>query len=187
MLPSRATSRFHGFTIVELLIVIVVIGILVSIVTVNWTGAQARSRDAKRLSDAKAIEAALESYRSENNGYPAASTATQLAGASTGGWETSGAAQPGTFMSALKPYGLTSGVPLDPTNNTLNNVGKIYRYKTYAAGTNGCNASSGDYYVFVVNDLETVSGTSPQSPGFSCSGNDWQAYGDYVFGHFVNE
>lgn len=184
-----APPRIRGFTIIELLIVIVVIGILVSVVTISWSGAQARSRDSKRLADAKAIEAALESYRSNNNDYPAAvaTPASQLAGAATGGWETSGAAQPGTFLSAIKPYGFTSGVPVDPSNDTLNNVGKTYRYKTYAAGTNGCDSSLGDYYVFVVNDLETVNGISPQSPGFSCAGNDWQTYGDYVFGHFVNE
>jgi prepilin-type N-terminal cleavage/methylation domain-containing protein len=187
MFRHRSYSRFRGFTIVELLVVIVVIGILVTIVTINWSGAQARSRDSKRLADAKAIEAALESYRSNNTGYPASSTATQVGGAATAGWEASGASQPGTFMSAIEPFGFTSGVAVDPTNDSLTWAGKVYRYATYAAGTNGCDVSKGDYYVFMINDIETVSGAAPQSPGFSCPGRNWQPEGDYVVGHFVNE
>lgn len=179
--------RTKGFTIVELLVVIIVISILATIVTINWSGAQAKSRDSKRLADAKAIEAALESYRSENIGYPTSSTATQVAGASTGGWETSGAAQPGTFISAIKSFGFTSGVSVDPTNDSLSYTGKIYRYATYAAGSYSCDVAKGSYYVFIVNDLETVSGVSPHSPGFSCAGRNWQPEGDYVVGHFVNE
>lgn len=177
----------YGFTIIELLIVIIVIGILATLVVYNYTGTQARTRDAKRTTDAKSIEAALESYRSENTGYPASSTATQVAGASTAGWETSGASQGGTFLSALEAHGFPMGVPIDPVNNTLTTSGKTYRYKTYVAGNNGCDVNKGDYYVFVINDLETITGTSPLSPGFSCSGYDWQTEGDYVFGAFVND
>ena len=184
---SRNKVYSYGFTIVELLLVIVVIGILATLVTYNYTSTQARSRDSKRTTDAKAIEAALELYRSENTGYPASTTATQVGGASTASWETSGAAQTGTFMSALKNYGFSTGVPIDPTNNTLTSSGKTYRYKTYVAGTNGCDATKGDYYVFVVNDLESITGTSPLSPGFSCSSYNWQTEGDYVFGGFVND
>jgi len=177
-------KRQNGFTIIELTTVIVVIGILVSIITVNYLGSQAKARDSKRLTDAKAIEAGLESYRSENTGYPASSTATS---GTTGEWETSGAAQPGTFLSALKAFGFPTGVPLDPKNNTITSTGNTYRYATYAAGISGCDSTKGAFYVFVVNNLETVSGASPQSPGFSCSSRNWQTEGDYVVGHFVNE
>ena len=184
---NKSCELQTGFNIIELLVIIVVIGILASIITVNYGGAQAKSRDSERTSEAKAIEAALESYRSKNTGYPPSSTATQVAGASTGGWETSGAAQPGTFISALKPLGFPTGTPSDPTNNTLADSGNTYRYKTFTAGSNGCDATKGDYYVFIVNNLETVSGASPQSSGFSCSGHNWQTDGDYAFGRFVNE
>lgn len=182
-----SSNKQRGFSIVELLIVLVVIGILAVIITLNYGGTQAKSRDSRRIADAIAIESALESYRSENLSYPASSTATQVGGASTAGWETSGAAQPGTFLSAIEPYGFSSGVPLDPTNNTLLSTGKTYRYMTFAAGANGCDATKGTYYVFIVNDLETVSGASPRSPGFSCPGHNWQTDGDYAFGHYVYE
>ena len=53
-------SRFsQGFTIVELLIVIVVIAILASITVAVYTGIQGRTRDSRRLVDARQIEKSL--------------------------------------------------------------------------------------------------------------------------------
>lgn len=45
------SRRNHGFTIVELLIVVVVIGILAAIVTVAYTGIQDRANSSKRDAD----------------------------------------------------------------------------------------------------------------------------------------
>lgn len=180
-------SKQKGFTLIELLIVIAVIGILAGIMSVSYNSSQTRARDSKRIADAKAIEAALENYRAANGVYLPSTTATQVAGASTGGWETSGAAQPGTFLSALEPLFPDRIVPVDPINNTLTLTGNTYRYITYASGTNGCDVAKGAYYVFIVNHLDTVSGASPESPGFSCSGHNWQLDGDYVFGGFIND
>lgn len=63
-------NKSKGFTIVELLIVIVVIGILATLVIVTFTGIQQKARDSKRKTDLSAIQAALESYYSSNNTYP---------------------------------------------------------------------------------------------------------------------
>jgi general secretion pathway protein G len=63
-----------GFTIVELLIVIVVIGILATITIVAYNGIQQRGRDARRLSDIKSVEQALQLYYADNGSYPATPT-----------------------------------------------------------------------------------------------------------------
>lgn len=63
-------NKSKGFTIVELLIVIVVIGILATLVIVTFTGIQQKARDSKRKTDLGAVQAALESYYSSNNTYP---------------------------------------------------------------------------------------------------------------------
>jgi prepilin-type N-terminal cleavage/methylation domain-containing protein len=63
-------NKSKGFTIVELLIVIVVIGILATLVLVTFTGIQQKARDSKRKTDLGAVQAALESYYSSNNTYP---------------------------------------------------------------------------------------------------------------------
>lgn len=59
-----------GFTIVELLIVIVVIGILAAIVITTFTGVQKKGRDADRKSDVNAIYSQVEVYFAQNSKYP---------------------------------------------------------------------------------------------------------------------
>ena len=60
----------QGFTIVELLIVIVVIGILASITIVAYGGIQSKARDVQTDAAASQIATMLELYRTENNSYP---------------------------------------------------------------------------------------------------------------------
>jgi len=62
--------QYRGFTIVELLIVIVVIGILAAITIVSFNGIQARTRDAERASEVKVLQKAFEMYKVDNGVYP---------------------------------------------------------------------------------------------------------------------
>jgi len=59
-----------GFTIVEMLVVIVVIGILVGISVISYNGIQQRSRDSERGSDVTQIKIALEKYYADKSRYP---------------------------------------------------------------------------------------------------------------------
>lgn len=85
-----------GFSLLELLVVISIIGILISIGTVAFTTAQRSSRDARRKSDVQAMQGAFEQYMGENGVYAACSTMA--------------AYDPGN--GALMPAGL----PTDPKN-----------------------------------------------------------------------
>jgi len=60
----------RGFTIVELLIVIVVIAILAAISIVAYNGIQNRANDTAVQSDLSAIAKKLEIYKIDNGGYP---------------------------------------------------------------------------------------------------------------------
>lgn len=61
----------RGFTIVELLIVVVVIAILAAITIVAYNGIQTRSRDSARDTAVRTMQQALEMYSAENGGlYP---------------------------------------------------------------------------------------------------------------------
>jgi len=66
----------YGFTIVELLVVIVVMGILLSIASIGLNRYQSMSRDSARASSATAITEALEKYYDEKGEYPGCTAMT---------------------------------------------------------------------------------------------------------------
>lgn len=67
---THKTSASRGFTIVELLIVIVVIAILAALVIVSYNGIQLRAKDASVRNDMKLIAKDMELYRAENGSMP---------------------------------------------------------------------------------------------------------------------
>ncbi|OGL30484.1 hypothetical protein A3F37_01260 [Candidatus Saccharibacteria bacterium RIFCSPHIGHO2_12_FULL_41_12] len=75
-------NKQQGFTIVELLIVIVVIGILAALVVTTFSGIQQKARDKERQTDIGALHSQLEAYYAQNGSYPA------LAEVNTGSWRT---------------------------------------------------------------------------------------------------
>ena len=64
------TKFLKGFTLVELMVVIAIIGVLSSIVIANLNTARMRSRDTTRIADIKNIQSALEFYFDANRQYP---------------------------------------------------------------------------------------------------------------------
>lgn len=65
-------KKNKGFTIVELVIVIVVIGILATLVIVTFTGMKQKGRNVQRQTDIKAVNSYVESFYAEYGFYPAA-------------------------------------------------------------------------------------------------------------------
>lgn len=70
-------SAEHGFTLVELMVVIVIIGLLATIVAINVIPATDTARIEKAKADIATIEQALEQYRLDNLTYPAGSDGLQ--------------------------------------------------------------------------------------------------------------
>lgn len=66
----------RGFTLVELLVTISIIGVLASITVVSVGNVRQIARDSKRLADIKQLQTALEFYFNQQNGYPAADAVT---------------------------------------------------------------------------------------------------------------
>jgi general secretion pathway protein G len=68
--PMFKKVNQKGFTIVELLIVIVVIGILAAIVITQFSGAQQTARNTNRQTDLRSVHGQLEAYFAAEGNYP---------------------------------------------------------------------------------------------------------------------
>jgi len=64
-------KKFKGFTFVELLVVITIIGVVFAAGVVSYTTISKNSRNARRSADMEAIRQALEMCRSIDGVYPA--------------------------------------------------------------------------------------------------------------------
>ena len=150
-------GRMPGFTIVELLIVIVVIAILASISVVAYNGIQQRARDSQRLSDLKAIAKAIEMYHIDNDRYP-----TESGGANGRVGEGAG------LDSMIAPY-MGGTVPSDPISDSTHNY--------YYDGSHACGGSPTSAVLFARTMESTFTdGASCTSYGTEGGSNSAAAY-----------
>lgn len=158
-----------GFTLIELLVVIAIIGLLATMSIVAFSNATKKARDTKRISDIKQIEKALELYKDQYGQYPDNNDVADGAG----GWDVGCLGGPSAgddFISPLKTSGLLPRTACDPRATTISTG---YLYYRYPAGTSGCDATRGAFYVLVAQTGESVPAPSPNSPGWSCPSRDW--------------
>lgn len=69
-IANKTISMKQGFTLVELLVTISIIGLLASITMLSVGNVRQVARDSKRLADIKQLQTALEFYFNQTNGYP---------------------------------------------------------------------------------------------------------------------
>lgn len=69
-MDKESLKHQPGFTLIELLVVIAIIGLLSSIVLASLNTARTKARDAKRQSDLKQLQLALELFYDSNGSYP---------------------------------------------------------------------------------------------------------------------
>jgi general secretion pathway protein G len=63
-------KKVQGFTLLEVMVVIVILGILASMVVPNLLGSQERANMQKAISDVTALETSLSLYKMDNYDYP---------------------------------------------------------------------------------------------------------------------
>ena len=66
----KKINKTQGFTLLEVMIVLVIIGIIASMVVPNLMGSQDTAREQKAVIDITQLETQLEMYRSNNYDYP---------------------------------------------------------------------------------------------------------------------
>ena len=128
-------QKQSGFTIVELLIVIVIIGILAGLVITTFVGIQARARDSERQTDINSIQKQVEAYYANNGAYPTATNLETTAFRSGNNikLDTKALADP---SNASTTTFVTSGTPTASTT-------KQYYYVATPTGCNPSTDSSG--------------------------------------------
>lgn len=119
----------QGFTIVELLIVIVIIGILAALVIVAYGGIQSRARDAGRIQKVKEITKAIEAYYVDYGYYPQiqdGSSNETSCGSQTENWGHCDRNK--TLSDALSAY-----MKIDPVSLSNVDPGTYYYYTSQAS------------------------------------------------------
>lgn len=157
-LELRIKNRERGFTLVELLIVVAIIGILATILMTNFVGVRQRARDAQRKADLRQMQAALELYRADTGGYPQDTTDYRLNST------TVCALGSQSFSNNSTTY--MQKIPCDALSPNYFNSGNYYYYSngvTYTLAACLENTNDGD-----INDTRTAP-TNYSGP--ACTGN----------------
>ena len=68
--PRTRRRKREGFTLVELMVVIVIIGLLATVVAINVLSSQDRAMVGKAKADISVLEQAIETYRLDNLNFP---------------------------------------------------------------------------------------------------------------------
>ncbi len=114
---------YRGFSLIELMVVITIIGILASIVYASLGQGSVKTRDAKRQSDLRMVETALAAYKRANGRYPTMGTDGNADGFSS-------ESETNDYIVGLTPTFLNR-LPRDPARNGFEG----YSYTTNADGS----------------------------------------------------
>ncbi|WP_375426861.1 type II secretion system major pseudopilin GspG [uncultured Sphingomonas sp.] len=108
--PKKRHRRESGFTLVELMVVVVIIGLLATIVALNVLPSGDTARVQKAKADIATIEDALELYKLQNISYPTTSQGLAALSAAPAGLTDPSRYQAGGYLKRLpddpwgKPY-----------------------------------------------------------------------------------
>jgi len=120
----------RGFTLIELMVVIVIIGLLATVVVINVFPAQDQARVTKAKADIALLEQAAEMYRLDNLTYP-----TTDQGLAALLFPPAGLAEAGRY----RPGGYIKKLPKDPWGNAYHYAmpGQHGAFDIYSLGADG--------------------------------------------------
>lgn len=143
-----------GFTLIEMVVVVAIIGILTATVTLTLSGQRARARDARRIADIQTISDAIQQYIALGNEVP-----------QTTGWSTT----TGTELAVLVSSGVVSKVPSEQNAQGSATRCQVYHYSAPNTNTStladptrpGNTIGLRDYDLSFHSELATAPGVHP--------------------------
>jgi len=114
MLMGKIRLGLRGFTLVELLIVIVIIAVLAAIAIPKFSNSNQRSRESSLKGDLKIVRDAVQNYYTDTTYYPASLADLAATSAPATGLDSTGASQTITAANWHGPY--LQSVPTDPVS-----------------------------------------------------------------------
>lgn len=128
--PRAARVAQRGFTLIEILVVVVIIGILVAVVAPNFMGEPDKARVARAKQDIDSIVTALNMYRLDNFVYPSTDQGLQALVSAPGGSPAAPNWRQGGYLPRL---------PKDPWNNEYRYLspGQRSEIDVYSLGADG--------------------------------------------------
>ncbi|HUE78643.1 MAG TPA: type II secretion system major pseudopilin GspG [Sphingomicrobium sp.] len=134
---DRAARAEQGFTLVELMVVIVIIGLLATVVVVNVMPSQDRAMATKAKADIATLEQAMEMYRLDNFTYPGGGDGLNALVSPP-----ATLSQPGRY----RPGGYIKNLPQDPWGRPyqLAVPGKSGPFDIYSLGGDGAPGGDGE-------------------------------------------
>lgn len=135
--PRPVNKKQSGFTLLEIMVVIVILGVLASLVAPNVIGNKEKADMQKAVSDIVALENALDMYRLDNNHYP-----TTQQGLEALIQKPAGTPEPVGYRS----NGYIRRLPKDPWGNDyyLQNPGQYGDIDIFSAGPDGQPGTDSD-------------------------------------------
>jgi len=115
-LTGRQGRQVRAFTLIELLVVISIISLLATVTLASLNDARASARDAKRVSDLKEVQKALELYYNDSNGGNGSYPST--GGSSCDDDDSDGDSNFQEALQVLVDEELIPSIPNDPTNTS---------------------------------------------------------------------
>lgn len=191
--PAQSDARHvrrpqrQGFTVIELLVVIMVIGILASISILAYTQVQRQARDDVRNNDITLFQNELEKYFDKNGEYPpgcprSSCTSWFLTGNTSSSQMLNSAATLVNITSVLPGTNSNFGDPLDASTTPLmDTTTSIRKYYYFGGNVNNTSSSSSLSYSATASFPCTIS-TGTLGPDevssyvagfFSESSNSW--------------
>ncbi len=134
---KRSDTREAGFTLVELMVVIVIIGLLATVVMMNVLPTQDRAMIEKARADIAVLEQAVETYRLETLAFPRTDDGLQALISAPRSLERPERYRTGGYIRRL---------PSDPWGNAYQYVypGRRTAYDVYSLGADGREGGEGN-------------------------------------------